>query len=427
MKEMFTINDTLTNKISYYHTLAFLMGLPFDRFYSELVLISWLLHELIHLKKKKLSGIRMPLMMTSLLYLVVTISTIYSADKEQAFKDLQVQLAFLLFPLIFSVTSLDIRKYSNRLLKAFTLICLITILYLYFDAFRIIRYNKLPFSTLISNSFINHNFSLALQLHATVLSMYITLAAGYLLHRFIHSDKARERLVYAGGLLILAAGIFQLSSKAVFIATLIIINILFPLLMLKRQTRWKFMLVSFLVSALVITGITQIPTFKERYIAGSRNDLNEVSVRNDLLEPRLMRWQAALKLVQKAPLIGYGTGTEKKLLKEKYFENRLFNSYVHELDAHNQYLSFLIRTGIIGLFVYLLVLFVALKRALQTADLVFCVFVTIIAIVSFSENILNFNKGIFFFNFFYCFFIKANEKYINNAENPTSDQTPAFN
>ena len=51
MKKLFIINDTLTNKISYYHLALFLIFLPFDRFYRELVLISLTVHTLIHVGK----------------------------------------------------------------------------------------------------------------------------------------------------------------------------------------------------------------------------------------------------------------------------------------------------------------------------------------------------------------------------------------
>ena len=51
MKQLFVINDTLSNKLGYYHLIFFLVALPFDRFYSQLVLISFLIHTLIHLGK----------------------------------------------------------------------------------------------------------------------------------------------------------------------------------------------------------------------------------------------------------------------------------------------------------------------------------------------------------------------------------------
>ena len=53
MKQLFLIDDTTVNKISYYHLAAFLIALPFDFFYSEIILISFGLHTLIHTRKEK--------------------------------------------------------------------------------------------------------------------------------------------------------------------------------------------------------------------------------------------------------------------------------------------------------------------------------------------------------------------------------------
>jgi len=51
MKELFLIKDTLANKISYYHLMLYLLSLPFDRFYSHLILISFAVHTIIQFNK----------------------------------------------------------------------------------------------------------------------------------------------------------------------------------------------------------------------------------------------------------------------------------------------------------------------------------------------------------------------------------------
>ena len=38
MRKLFLIEDTIANKISYYHLAGFLIALPFDFFYSEIIL-----------------------------------------------------------------------------------------------------------------------------------------------------------------------------------------------------------------------------------------------------------------------------------------------------------------------------------------------------------------------------------------------------
>ena len=126
-----------------------------------------------------------------------------------------------------------------------------------------------------------------------------------------------------------------------------------------------------------------------------------------LLEPRIMRWESAIKLIKQSPLIGYGSGSQKRLLKDVYFRDKLYGSYLHELNTHNQYLSFWLAFGIGGLLVFLATLYMGFSVAWQNRDILFICFLLLVTIPAFSENILNVNKGIFFYAFFFSFFIKT--------------------
>ena len=155
-------------RISYFHLCAFIILLPFERFYGQLVLISLLIHTLIHLKSEKLKTILsfQNLFLTSVFFLNL-LGMIYSQDRGQALKDAQRQLAILLFPVMLSLTNLDLVYYRSRLLKVLAFTGVFTILFLYGDALHIILYNRLPISTLFSQVFINHNFSEPIGIHAT--------------------------------------------------------------------------------------------------------------------------------------------------------------------------------------------------------------------------------------------------------------------
>src|SRR5579871_4780299 len=167
MKKVLFIKDSLANKITYYHLLLFLVALPFDMFYSELVLASLLAHTFIHLRKKNIPARLYFCMLPVLIYLLTVTGTLYSFNKGHAFFEWQKQLAFIIFPLIISVTTIDLKKYRLQLLQAFSIYCTVTVIYLFIDAIQIINYNKLPFPTLFSTAFTNHNFSTPIGLHAT--------------------------------------------------------------------------------------------------------------------------------------------------------------------------------------------------------------------------------------------------------------------
>ena len=149
---------------------------------------------------------------------------------------------------------------------------------------------------------------------------------------------------------------------------------------------------------------------KKRYISDLENDLSENGITADLSETRMKRWNLEMALISKTPFIGYGSGSEKYILKEKYFREKFYRSYLLELNAHNQYLSFLINTGIFGLSLYLYILHFGFSVAIKKRDFLLLSFLILIAIVSISENILAVNKGIFFYSFFFSFFLMSASK-----------------
>jgi O-antigen ligase len=398
--------NVIANNVSCYHLVLFLLLLPFDLFYSQVILISLTIHTILHVDKSHFQKFftAKTILLTSI-FLLSAIGIIWSSDKTQGIKEASRQLSILLFPFIFSTTTFNIEANRKKILLIFAAGCTITILILYVNALYILNYNNLPIKDLFSTSLINHNFSAAIGIHATYLSMYTSLSVAVVLCYFFDETKKGTRLLYAASILILLAGLVQLASRSVLIATIVFATIAFPFLILKGSSRWHFAIVALIIASFSILGITKIDSFKKRYVAELKDDLTQASVNNELLEPRIKRWQVAIALIKESPLIGYGSGTEKEVLKERYFEKKMYNSYLHQLNTHNQYLSFLLKTGILGLAVFLFVITTGFVTAIRSRNAIFLSFMILISIVSFSENILDVNKGILFFAFFYPFFM----------------------
>jgi O-antigen ligase len=403
MKEVFYIEDTLINRISYYLLLAFLVALPFDLFYSEMILICLSVHTLIQADWQRPLQFRRPLLLIMALYVVTMAGTLYTSDLTQAWKDWEKQLALVLFPVIFSMLRLDLGKYKLLLMKAFAFSCLFTSLYLYGDAIMTIRYNGVSPRMLFTPPFMSHNFSRPIDLHATYFSMYIAISVVTFACLFIRSRTAGSRWFYALASLALLASLLQLASRAVWIAVLVGLATL-PFFLVSTRRAWRFVLVALPLSLGLVWAMGTVGSLHERYIAGLKDDLSLSAEEPGIIEPRLVRWDCALDLIKARPLTGYGTGAEVKVLKDAYFDRHLYSSYVNELNAHSEYLSFLLKTGPLGLIVFLTLLGTAFSAALRTRDAFFYAFCVVVLCVSFSENILDTNKGIFFFAFFASLF-----------------------
>ncbi|HNN71025.1 MAG TPA: O-antigen ligase family protein [Ferruginibacter sp.] len=408
MKALAIREDNVADQVSFYHLAAFGVLLPFHFFYSQLVIISFAVHTLIHLRKERLKLLwsRQVLVQVSVFFIGL-LSVLYSIDKPEGLSISGRQSAILFMPVLLMLNPLDLRKHGMRLLRVFALFIPVVILYLYIDAFRTILYFKLPLSSILSTAFINHNFSLPIGLHATYLAMYAAFSLFILLTALLQEAGRGAKLLYVCCMLVLFAGILQLTSRAVFAAVLVILPASLFFFWSAGRKRLPLLIVFILVAGGSLFIINRVSSYKLRYISELKNDLTQSAINNEILEPRAKRWELAWDLVRQSPFTGYGNGSEKTMMKEAYFRNRLYISYLEEFNVHSQYLSFLFREGVIGLLLFLYVLYYGFAAAIRGRNYLFFSFMALIAIVAVAENILDVNKGVFFYAFFLAFFLMA--------------------
>lgn len=418
MTKLFLIDDTPANTISYYLLICFLAFLPFNMLYSEVALIAFGLCTLVNIKIKKLPLLlsKKVLALTSI-YLLSIIGMLYSPDIKEALNVSGRQLAILLFPLLFVLNDIDLNKYKNGLLKVFGLSCVAALVFLYGVAFYTIYSNHYPASTLFTQGFMNHHFSLPIQLHATYLSMYATFAVIIFLFFFHLNKNLWPRIFYSFCILVLLAGIIQLSARMPLIALLFILFIIFPAFLLKGKKRTGFLIGVIALTAVALLAIYNIDSYKTRYVGELKNDIGIDTLNMEFTEPRVIRWAAEMEVIKKSPFIGYGSGSEKEVLHKMFTEKQLYIAANRYFNSHNQYLSFWINLGIPGLLCYLFVLCYGFWLAFKAGDTLFSGFMVIISMVSFSENILFLNKGIFFYGFFISLFFLS----LKNSPNVNAD------
>jgi len=404
--QLFFIDDSVANKISYYHILLLLFSLPFDLFYSHLILISFGVHTLINLKKeniKSLFNIRTLILQS--VFFVTLLGIAYSPDKNAGFTELGRQLAILLIPVLFSITSLDLKKYRNNFLLGFSLCSTLTIAYLYLDALRVIHYYGYRPRVLFSPAFTNHNFSDPIGMHATFLALQIGLSLVYSLSVLIKQTNRNNKFFYAACCGLLSIGLLQLSSKSVCVTILIVVCIAVPFFILKdKRKRSQFIIASLAIVVVSMLALSRSQTFRDRFFNDLKDDISH-STNGDITDPRLSRWKVAGELIGKSPIIGYGSGVETNLLRNGYFDKKLYNSFLNKLNAHNEYLSLLLGTGFLGLMIYLGTLYYGFKKAMTSKDVLYLTFILLVAIVSLSENVLDVDKGTMFYSLFFSFFV----------------------
>jgi O-antigen ligase len=79
------------------------------------------------------------------------------------------------------------------------------------------------------------------------------------------------------------------------------------------------------------------------------------------------------------------------------------------LNTHNKFLRCWLTTGLLGLTAYMFMLGLGFAAAWKQKDLVWMTFLVLVTVTSFAENILDVQKGIFYFSFFFAFFFFSNK------------------
>lgn len=411
MKKLFLIRDSLANKICYYHLILLMGSLPFDMFYSHIIMISLIINLLIQFKGQP---VRLVLSWRTAalvsVFLVTVWSTFYSVNKANAYSEWGKQITILLFPLIFYYLPLDLKKYRDALLLIFSMVCTAVVAYLFLNAFYSIRFYGFPLSSILSSYFTNHNFSEPVGMHATFLSMQLAVALVYLLSLFIKERSRNYRLLLSGCMGMLSAGLLQLSSKSVCFCLFFIILLAVPYFLLQRGVWLKFILIAGSLFIIPVALILKQDNLKKRYVKELETDLSDAE-NGEAEDPRIARWGAVTELIAASPVIGYGAGTEIPLLQNAFFEKKFYSSYIHRLNSHSEYLSLLLKSGITGLLAYLATLVYGIRLSIKRKDIHLFLFMALIVFVSVSENLLDVDKGIIFYAFFFSFFLfSADEK-----------------
>lgn len=397
------LSQVRSEKLRFLLVLLFVFTLPFDRFYSTIALILLILCTFIDISFVKIKAIPKQIWIFQIIFFLALAGYGYSFNKHEAGFMLERQLAILAFPLILPMAIDFSHQKVKQVMIILTLSCLVSVIYLFANIFYIIIVGHLPLSYMFSKGFFNHDFSAPLGIHAGYLSLYVAFSIIFLVKQLVMRMMVWHKLIIIAGLGILLAGLFFLASRNTIIATSLVICFVFSLFYVKRKVLF-FSIISIVLCAGLFS-VSRIDYMSGRFSSDIITDIHSDASQYNFegAEPRIERWRCALQLAANSPIIGYGTGDEIDMLKTKYVEKELFISYLESFNAHNQYLSYLLKNGIIGLLIFLGAFIYYSTIAIKARSYIYVSFLCLLLIGFFTENVLDANKGIYFFAFFNTF------------------------
>jgi len=154
---------------------------------------------------------------------------------------------------------------------------------------------------------------------------------------------------------------------------------------------------------------TRATIFDVQQFTGGR-DLNDFS-----LSRRLTAMEAATVVIRQHWLLGVGQADTHAAMMAQYSWNDFGLRLANRVDVHNQYLETLLGGGLVGLALWLALLFWPLTKSWAQRDPYLCFFIIIQATLMLGADILSLQLGLNLFVFAYSFLVVAGERHYQEA------------
>jgi O-antigen ligase len=333
---------------------------------------------------------------------------IYTCNLNEGLHNIERQLSLFLFPVLF-FSSFRFTETKIRLIAAIFFLSILGVsLYLVRESASLFMVKDATLKEWLVKENLNHAFSKPIEMHATYLSLYLGMAIFMGFSWFVAMKEWWLKVFLLLSILVLAFTLTLLLSRVVIWSVLILLLFIYPFSVSGVRNKFLLLLAGGTV-ILIFIGVKRESHFvTERFTAKTNEDIqmSQFLAADSTYNPELGgssradRWYCAIELIREKPLLGYGTGCEKDALMEKYRKYNMQNAILNRYDSHNQYLAFTIKNGVLGLILFLLPIIYGIYLSIRKRSFLYLSFILLFAFTCLTENVLESNKGIFFFAIF---------------------------
>ena len=345
------------------------------------------------------------LLVNSSLFLMYTISVIYSNDHSVALKKLETALSALVIPLIFFALTPHF-KISNKIKRVFikTFIGSTTVFSIYSFVYIILRNSSLNY---LWNSDKYRNIIMEMPLigqHPIYASIFLVLSIIFFVYLFKQKlfKNYKHKLLFLTLTFINLVFLLFLSSKGAILALFIITFFLFIFETTKK-------IYKYLIIVTFICSLTTLFIFNRRMNELIKTQTYQTFNPHLSTSVRLGIYDCSWAIIKKQLFTGYGIGDAQKELNLCY-ANKSDILLMHRFNSHNQYLDITIKTGLIGLFVFLGFLAINFRNAFKNKNQLLIMILVLYCMLFLVENVLSRQSGVILFFFLICFFNNSNNR-----------------
>lgn len=386
--------------------------------YMPPFLIAWLLFWLVDFSFRNWQitederKIRFLLFLFLSLNLVFLIGLFYSENVKVGSVLFFRRLSLLILPILLFSPGYEIKKRIDLILKVF--VAGITLFIIFCFCFALYRsilikdgiWSFCPFKP--DEPWLNYFYGqlLSINQHPSYISMYSLFGMFISLELFSHKSlKVKVRLVYLATTIILLISLYFLSSRASFIAVLIIL----PVFIWIKFKPKRFNLFA-VFSLVIILGMVSIFILKNQRVSIYFDKSIDPTI---LKDGRMEIWKSALKVFEKNPLFGTGIGDYYTDMDKEFKQSGFSIGYYKDFNAHNQYLEILCIAGATGFLLFLTILGLMIAFAIKERNILYGAFIMMMLIFFLFESMLSRFAGNSFFALFSFLLIHYKGPYLN--------------
>jgi hypothetical protein len=335
-------------------------------------------------------------------YFIFAIWLIFSDDAETGLGLLGKKALLLAFPIILAAENLD-KKLVQKVIVSFVLACLtaatLSVLFIIYEHWQ----SGERLGSLTIESFYRDRLNVFLNFHPTYFSTYITFSAiaiaFFLLDQW-DNLSVLKRIGISGIFVYFVIINILLSARMPMIVLLIIVAIIYVRFFSRHRVAATAMLL--VTVGIIVLSFQHSYVIRERFEEIRHTELAPpVGVHHNSTNLRVGIWSCSLTLLKDHWLFGVGTGSVQHYLNNCYQSNG-YSDVMYKLsyNTHNQYLFNWLNSGIVGMILFILSLFIPLYIGWQKKNYFYMSFLVLIILVCITEAILERQKGIVFYAFF---------------------------
>jgi len=404
------------------HTLRFfIISLPYLLIYSitlsnALIIVLLLLALIRSFILKKFQFEWSPFFLASSLFLVPSLSLLYTSNLTIGISILETRLPLIIVPFVMSIW-----KPAAQLRNSFILHYIYSVIATFVVVIVIAVYRNIlgPDPEMWFNKWYYNYSDLTEPINIDPLYLAILVGFGVLILLIDQFKSVSQETLFDRKYSIWIICLLCIFLSLIGARSIILITLLFVFFLLIKNIGFfsgrhsKFKAIAIITTIIGVSFLS--PVTRERFegLFISRFDFSTLTI------DRFVIWKVAGTHIKDNPasyIFGNGIGSSEIVMEKLYHEQKINWDFEKKTNTHNQYLEFALDTGLMGLAFLSWFLYTSYREFKRRSDQLAIVFILFISLAMVVENYLNRQKGVVFIGIFYSLFYFITEKNLPRAK-----------